>query len=92
MVVKCLSQNKAIPALETVNDRKYFPRRYWMFYDLFFCPGLRTKEYVKELFTKKEGDRDLRFGTWILEAHVLSVIEQNYFVWLYNILTDPFWL
>ena len=91
MIVKCLSHNKAIPAIETLNDRKDLPRRYWMFYDLFFCPGLQKKEYVKELITQKEGDRELRFGTCSFEAHVHSVIEQNYFVWLYDILTDPFW-
>ena len=61
-----------------------------MFYDLFFCPGLQKKEYVNELITHKEGDKELRFETFSFEAHVYRVIEQNYFVWLYNILTDPF--
>ena len=92
MVVKCLSQNKAIPALETLNNRKYLPRRCWMFYDLFFCTGLQKKEYVKEIITQKEGDREIRFGTCSFEAHIHIVIGQNYFVCLYNILTDTFWI
>ena len=79
MVVKCLSQNKAIPAIETLNDRTYFPRIYWMFYDLFFCPGLQNKEYFKELIAQKEQDRDLRFGKCSVEAHTRSAIVQNYF-------------
>ena len=28
MLVKCLSQSKTIPAIETLNNRKYFPRKY----------------------------------------------------------------
>ena len=60
-----------------------------MFYDLLFCPGLQKKEYVKELITQREGDKELMFGTYSFEEHVHSVIEQKYFVWLYDILTDP---
>ena len=79
MVVTCVSQSKAIPAIETLNNRKYLPRRYWMFYDLFFCPGLQKKEYVKELITQKEQDREKMIGTCSFEAHVHRVIEQKLF-------------
>ena len=76
MAVKFVSQNKAIPAIGTLNDRKYLLRRYWMFYYLFFYPGLQKQEYAKEIITQKEGDRELRFGTRSFEAHVHSVIEK----------------
>ena len=62
-----------------------------MLYYLFFCPGLQKKQYVKYLITQKEGDSELKFGTRSFEAHVHSVIEQNYVFWLYDILTDPVW-
>ena len=87
-----ITKYKAMPAIETLNNRTCLPRRYRMFYDLLFFPGLQKKEYVKELITQKERDRELRFGTCSFEAHGHGVIKQNYFAWLYHILTDHFWI
>ena len=38
---------------------------------------------------QKHSENKLRFGTCSFEAHVHNVIEQNYFVWIYDVLTDP---
>ena len=38
---------------------------------------------------QKDSENELRFGTCSFEAHVHNIIEQNYFVWIYDVLTDP---
>lgn len=88
LVLKCIAKDIPLPAIETLNKRKDLPRRYWIFYDIFFCDGLQKRQYVKKVINQKECETELRFGTCSFEAHVHSVIEQNYFVWIYDILTD----
>ena len=38
---------------------------------------------------QKESEYELRFDTCSFEAHVHNIIKQNYFAWIYNVLTDP---
>ena len=40
----------------------------------------------------KESDIELRFGTCSFKAHVHNIIKQNFFVRIYDVLTDPAWM
>ena len=89
MIIKCFINNIPLPAIETLNNKKELTRQYCIFYNHFLCGGLQKKEYLKKVIMQKHSENKLRFGTCSFEAHVHNIIEQNYFVWIYDVLTDP---
>ena len=88
LIMKFFTKNIPLPAIETLINKKELTRRYWIFYNIFLW-RTTEKEYLKKVIMQKDSENELRFGTCSFEAHVHNIIEQNYFVWIYDVLTDP---
>jgi hypothetical protein len=77
------------PAFETLDDRMKLPRRYFLFFDLFFRAGRHNRAWWKDATFRNTGDKTKRFGSTMIEAHVKTTIRENYFRWMFQILSDP---
>lgn len=91
MVLQCVvsKQPVPIPAFETLEDRLQLPRRYFLFFDVFFQAGRHNKELWKVAITKDKGNNGIPFGSCIFEAHMRTTIRENYFKWLLQVLLNP---
>jgi hypothetical protein len=91
MVLQCIvsKQPVPIPAFETLEDRLHLPRRYFLFFDVFFQAGRHNKELWKVAITKNKGNNGIPFGSCIFEAHVRTTLRENYFKWLLQVLSNP---
>jgi hypothetical protein len=78
-----------IPAFETLEDRLNLPRRYFLFFDVFFQAGRHNKELWKVAITKNKGNNGIPFGSCVFEAHVRTTLRENYFKWLLQVLSNP---
>jgi hypothetical protein len=87
-MLECLSADVPFPAYETLRNRKKMGRRYFLFYDLFFQAATHNREKWKDTTFNKKGENNTRYGTTLLEAHVQTTIQENYFRWIYQGLTD----
>jgi hypothetical protein len=87
-MLECLSTEVPFPAYETLRNRKGLGRRFFLFYDLFFQAARHNKEKWKDTTFNMNGKNNKRFGTALLEAHVQTTIQENYFRWIYQGLTD----
>lgn len=76
------------PALETFEDRKMFPKRYFLFFDLFVRAGRHNRDLWKKAIQENKGLNDKRFGPAIFEAHVRTTVRENYFKWILQQLSD----
>jgi hypothetical protein len=77
------------PAFETLDDKMRLPRRFFLFFDLFFRAGRHNKEWWKDATSREPGKKMKRFGGTMIEAHVKTTIRENYFRWMFQILSDP---
>jgi hypothetical protein len=91
LVLQCVvsKQPVPIPAFETLEDRLNLPRRYFLFFDVFFQAGRHNKELWKVAITKDKGNNGIPFGSCIFEAHVRTTLRENYFKWLLQVLSNP---
>ena len=91
LVLQCVvnKQPVPIPAFETLEDRLNLPRRYFLFFDVFFQAGRHNKDLWKVAITKDKGNNGIPFGSCIFEAHVRTTIRENYFKWLLQVLSNP---
>ena len=57
LVLQCVvnKQPVPIPAFETLEDRLQLPRRYFLFFDVFFQAGRHNKDLWKVAITKDKG-------------------------------------
>ena len=78
-----------IPAFETLEDRLNLPRRYFLFFDVFFQAGRHNKDLWKVAITKNRGNNGIPFGSCVFEAHVRTTLRENYFKWLLQVLSNP---
>ena len=76
------------PALETFEDRKMFPKRYFLFFDMFVRAGCHNRDLWKKAIQENKGLNDKRFGPPIFEAHVRTTVRENYFKWIFQQLSD----
>ena len=76
------------PALETFEDRKMFPKRYFIFFDMFVRAGRHNRDLWKKAIRENKGLNDKRFGPPIFEAHVRTTVRENYFKWIFQQLSD----
>ena len=88
LVYDCSVKNVPFPALETFEDRKLFPKRYFLFFDIFFRAGRHNRFLWKQAIRENKGLNDKRFGPAIFEAHVRTTIRENYFKWIFQQLSD----
>jgi hypothetical protein len=76
------------PALETFEDRKMFPKRYFLFFDIFVRAGRHNRDLWKKAIRENKGLNEKRFGPPIFEAHVRTTVRENYFKWIFQQLSD----
>ena len=88
LVHDCSINKVPFPALETLEDRKMFPKRYFVFFDLFVRAGRHNRELWKKAIQDNKGLNDMRFGPAIFEAHVRTTVRENYFKWILQQLSD----
>ncbi len=88
LVHDCSVNKVPFPALETFEDRKMFPKRYFLFFDVFFRAGRHNRYLWKKAIRDDKGFNDKRFGPAIFEAHVRTTVRENYFKWIFQQLSD----
>ena len=84
----CSVNKVPFPALETMEDRKLFPKRYFLFFDVFVRAGRHNRNLWKKAISDNKGMNDKRFGPAIFEAHVRTTVRENYFKWIFQQLSD----
>ena len=88
LVHDCSVNKVPFPALETLEDRKLFPKRYFLFFDVFVRAGRHNRYLWKKVIRENKGLNDKRFGPAIFEAHVRTTVRENYFKWIFQQLSD----
>jgi hypothetical protein len=88
LVHDCIVNKVPFPALETLEDRKLFPKRYFLFFDIFVRAGRHNRYLWKKAIRETNGKNDKRFGPAIFEAHVRTTVRENYFKWIFQQLSD----
>ncbi len=88
LVHDCSVNKIPFPALETFEDRKMFPKRYFLFFDIFVRAGRHNRDLWKKAIKDNNGQNDKRFGPAIFEAHVRTTVRENYFKWIFQQLSD----
>jgi hypothetical protein len=88
LVHDCSVNKIPFPALETFEDRITFPKRYFLFFDVFVRAGRHNRELWKKAIKDNKGRNDKRFGPAIFEAHVRTTVHENYFKWIFQQLSD----
>jgi hypothetical protein len=90
LIICCAVEKVPFPAFETLNERIRLPRRFFLFFDLFFRVGRHNREWWKNATstTTETGQKTQRFGTPKIEAHIKTTICENYFRWMFQVLSD----
>lgn len=76
------------PAYESFVHRQNLPRRFFLFFDKIYRAGRHNKELWATAVKQNKGLNDISFGTNIFEAHILTVIQENYFAWMFQALSN----
>jgi hypothetical protein len=87
MVNLCITEGVPFPAFETFDSKKTLPRRFFLFYDIFFQAGRHNKELWTAAIKSADAPRT-KFGTCLIEAHVITTVRENYFRWMFQLLSD----
>jgi hypothetical protein len=87
MLIECITEGTPFPAFETFDYKKTLPRRFFLFYDTFFQAGRHNKELWKAAIGSDDAPVK-RFGTCLIEAHVITTVRENYFMWIFQIISD----
>ena len=88
-MIDCIVHDVPFPAYETFEDRQNLPRRFFLFFDKFFKAGRHNKGLWNAAVERNNGRNNISFGTCIFEAHVRTIIQENYFTWMYQALASP---
>lgn len=88
LVHDCSINKVPFPALESFEDRIMFPKRYFLFFDLFVRAGRHNRDLWKKAIRDGKGQNNMRFGPAIFEAHVRTTVRENYFKWIFQQLSD----
>jgi hypothetical protein len=87
MLIECIAGGIPFPAFETFDSKQLLPRRFFLFFDTFFRAGRHNKELWTAAI-ETDDDPETRFGTCLIEAHVITTVRENYFRWIFQILSD----
>jgi hypothetical protein len=87
LVIECNAEGVPFPAFETFDSKKTLPRRFFLFYDIFFQAGRHNKELWTAAIESADTPRT-KFGTCLIEAHVITTVRENYFTWIFQMLSD----
>ena len=88
-MIDCIVHDVPFPAYESFEDRQQLPRRFFLFFDKFFKAGRHNKGLWNAAIERNNGRNNISFGTCIFEAHVRTIIQENYFTWMYQALASP---
>jgi len=88
-MIDCIVHDVPFPAYETFEDRQNLPRRFFLFFDKIFKAGRHNKCLWNAAIERNKGRNNISFGTCIFEAHVRTIIQENYFTWMYQALASP---
>jgi hypothetical protein len=85
-MMECIAKRIPFPAYETFDSKTKLPRRFFLFFDIFFQAGRHNKDE----WTAAIGNDtpETRFGTCLIEAHVITTVRENYFKWIFQLLSD----
>jgi hypothetical protein len=84
LVLNCIERKIPVPAYETFFCKKRLPRRYFIFYQA----GRHNKHLWKVVTELNKGDNVIPYGSCIFEAHVMTTVQENYYKWLFLLLSD----
>lgn len=87
-MLNCIDRKIPVPAYETFFNKKKLPRRYFIFFDVFYQAGRHNKQLWKVVTELNKGDNMIPYGSCIFEAHVMTTIQENYYKWLFLLLSD----
>lgn len=88
LVLNCIERNVPVPAYESFFDKKRLPRRYFIFFDCLYQAGRHNKQLWKVVTELNNGENDVPYGSCIFEAHVMTTVKENYYKWLFLLLSD----
>jgi hypothetical protein len=88
-MLTCAVADVPFPAFETMDERLKLPRRYFLFFDLFLRAARHNRQWWKDANSREVTEKNKRFGSTMIEAHVKTTICENYFRWMFQILADP---
>jgi hypothetical protein len=87
-VLNCIERNIPIPAYESFFNKKTLPRRYFIFFDILYQAGRHNKQLWKVITELNKGENQVPYGSCIFEAHVMTTVQENYYKWLFLIMSD----
>ena len=86
--MNCIERSIPIPAYESFFDKKTLPRRYFIFFDVLYQAGRHNKQLWKVVTELNGGENQIPYGSCIFEAHVMTTLQENYYKWLFLLLSD----
>jgi flagellin-specific chaperone FliS len=63
-------------------------RRYFIFFDTLYQAGRHNKQLWKVITELNNGENEVPYGSCIFEAHVVTTVQENYYKWLFLLLSD----
>lgn len=88
IVLNCIERSIPVPAYETFFEKKTLPRRYFVFFDVLYQAARHNKQLWKVVTELNNGDNHVPYGSCIFEAHVMTTLQENYYKWLFLLLSD----
>jgi hypothetical protein len=88
LVLNCIERSIPIPAYESFFEKKTLPRRYFIFFDVLYQAGRHNKKLWKVVTELNGGENQIPYGSCIFEAHVMTTLQENYYKWLFLLLSD----
>jgi len=86
--LNCIERSIPVPAYETFFEKKTLPRRYFVFFDVLYQAARHNKQLWKVVTELNNGDNQVPYGSCIFEAHVITTLQENYYKWLFLLLSD----
>ena len=86
--MNCIERSIPIPAYESFFEKKTLSRRYFIFFDVIYQAGRHNKQLWKVVTELNGGDNHVPYGSCIFEAHVMTTLQENYYKWLFLLLSD----
>ena len=88
LVLNCIESSIPVPAYESFFEKKTLPRRYFIFFDVLYQAGRHNKQLWKVVTELNGGENQVPYGSCIFEAHVMTTLQENYYKWLFLLLSD----
>ena len=88
IVLNCIERNIPVPAYESFFNKRVLPRRYFVFFDVLYQAARHNKQLWKVVTELHGGENDIPYGSCIFEAHVMTTLQENYYKWLFLLLSD----